>query len=80
MEKFLRPPRFDCSPDDPTAASQWSHWHQTFVNFLSKIPRNKNEPVDKLLLLTNFVTPAIYEFINGIKDFDSAIKLCLVYL
>ena len=72
MDKFLRPSRFDCSVDDPTAPSQWIHWRKTFENFLAQFPADP--PIDRLLLLTNFVAPSVYEFVADIFDFEEAIQ------
>ena len=72
MDKFLRPSRFDCQADDPTAATQWTHWLRTFTNFVDSIPTSKK--VDKLLILINCVSPAVFSYIAEETQFDEAIK------
>ena len=61
MERFLRPERFDCSPDSQDATKNWTHWNKTFNNFIASFPRD--QAPDRLHLLTNYVAPSVYEYI-----------------
>ena len=60
MYKYLRPSRFEVDANATGADKQWSHWYKTFSNFLDAIA--KHEP-DKLVTLTNYVAPNVYEYI-----------------
>lgn len=71
MDKALRPDRFDCMPNTPSSAKEFSHWHMTLENFLSVLP---NENLDKLKVLVNFLTPSVYEYINECTTYDTAIE------
>ena len=73
MDKLLKPMRFDCLPDDPSAPSQWTHWYKTFSNFLDSItPTTKK--LDKLQILVNHISPAVYNYICDESNYDTAIK------
>ncbi|XP_076035719.1 uncharacterized protein LOC143021835 [Oratosquilla oratoria] len=64
--------RLDCDPSLSTAAQEWKHWLKTFENFLGALSQ---ENIDKLGLLTNFVSPKIYETISECTAYDSAIEI-----
>ena len=70
MDRFLRPERFDTTPDSPDAAKSWKHWLRTFQNFLSSI-----QDPNKLNLLINFLSPTVYDFIADCTDYDAAITI-----
>lgn len=71
MERLLRPERLDTDPSSPTAAQDWKHWVQTFKNFVSAISR---DGLDKLGLLTNYVSPRVFESISECETYDDALK------
>ena len=71
MERLLKPERLDCDPSLSTAAQEWKHWFKTFENFLGAL---NQQNLDKLGLLTNFVSPKIYETISECTTYDSAIS------
>lgn len=71
MERLLRPERLDCDPSSPTAAQEWKHWLKTFDNFLRALPQ---EDLDRLSLLTNFISPRIYETISECNTYNDAIS------
>ena len=70
MERLLRPERFDTDPNSSSASKEWTHWLKTFQNFLSVLPA---EGLDKLCVLTNYVTPKIYESIAECATYEIAI-------
>ena len=72
MKRLLKPERLDCDPSSSTAAQEWSHWLKTFENFLAALPE---ENLNKLGLLTNFVSPKIYQTISECVTYDSAISV-----
>ena len=60
MDRLLRPERLDTDPNSSTAAKEWIYWFKTFENFVAILP---SEGLNKLSLLTNFITPRLYETI-----------------
>ena len=68
MEKILRPERLDADPSSSEASKVWLHWKKTFQNFLATLDRS----VDKLGVLTNYLSPNVYQFIEDCVDYDSA--------
>ncbi|CAC5404524.1 unnamed protein product [Mytilus coruscus] len=72
MHKYLRPERLDANPDSPTAAKEWFHSKRTFTNLLTSA--GEDAP-DKLIMLINFVSPRVYEYIGECETYDTAIAL-----
>ena len=68
MEKILRPERLDADPSSSEASKVWLHWKKTFQNFLATLDRS----VDNLGVLTNYLSPNVYQFIEDCADYDSA--------
>ena len=71
MDKHLRPPRFTTDPNSATAEIEWKHWHKTFENFLTSIA---GQNPDKLITLTNYVSPEVYVHIHDCAWYESAIE------
>jgi len=71
MDKVLRPSRLDTDPSSQDASSDWLHWKKTFENFIATLP---SEGLDKCVVLTNFVTPKIYQYIADVTEYDLAIE------
>ncbi|CAB4039423.1 Hypothetical predicted protein, partial [Paramuricea clavata] len=72
MDKVLRPERLETDPNSSTAATEWQHWKRTFENFLSVLPR---ERLDKFGVLTNFVSPTVFQYIEDSEDYTAAIAI-----
>ena len=72
MDRLLRPERLDADPSSPTAAQEWKHWIRTFQTFLAAL---KQEGLDKLGLLTNFVSPKVFECISECGNYDDALSI-----
>ena len=70
MDKVLRPDRFEADPISGTPATEWHHWKQTFENFLSVLPE---EGLDKFRVLTNFVSPTVFQYIKESENYTAAI-------
>ena len=72
MDKVLRPERLETDPNSSTAANEWFHWRRTFENFLIVLPE---EGLDKIVrVLTNFVSPLVYQYIEESGNYDTAIE------
>ena len=72
MDKALRPDRFECLPNEPSAGKDFVHWLRTFENFLDVLPK---ENLDKLKVLTNFLSSAVFEIVNECTSYESAVEL-----
>ncbi|XP_068224969.1 uncharacterized protein [Palaemon carinicauda] len=71
MERLLRPSRFDVDPDSAQAAKEWTHWLRTFTNFVEAVQLT-TPTLDKLVLLTNFVAPSVYDYISECETYENA--------
>ena len=83
MEKYLRPERFDANLNSPTASKEWKYWLRTLQNFPDSLNSNDSNTgnIDKLNLLINLVSPAVYKYIADCKTYDEAIsKLNELYI
>uniref|UniRef100_A0A2C9KY02 Retrotransposon gag domain-containing protein n=1 Tax=Biomphalaria glabrata TaxID=6526 RepID=A0A2C9KY02_BIOGL len=71
MDKLLRPKELDIDPNAPLASEKWTHWYDTFQNFLSSI-KDINEDF-KLKLLKNHVSATVYMLISDVSSYSMAI-------
>ena len=71
MERLLKPERFEGS--DETRPEEWTHWLRTFGNFLQSFP--SDSPPDKLKLLVNYISPAVFTHIADSATYDDAINI-----
>ena len=60
MDKYLIPERFNTDLNSSTCGKVWKHWKRTFENFLVAAEADE---ANKLRLLSNYVSPDIYELI-----------------
>ena len=74
MDKALRPERFDKNPNNPSSAKEFTHWLRTFEYFLDVLPSTSTDS-DKLRVLTNYVTPTIFEYFSECDDYQSAVSV-----
>ena len=72
MERLLRPERLDADPSSSSAGKDWLHWIRTFENFLTVLPRDE---LNKLQVLTNYISPPIFEYIEHCRTYDEAIGI-----
>ena len=70
MDKALRPTRFDTLPNTTTATKEFKHWLRTFEYYLEVLPQ---ERLDKLRVLTNFVSPEVFEIFSECASYDIAV-------
>ena len=71
MDKVLRPERLDTDPNSGTAAKEWLHWRGTFENFMAVLP---HKDLDRLAILSNFVSPSIFQQIEDFTDYETSIE------
>ena len=72
MERALRPERFDSLPNVSSSAKEFTHWFRTFENFVAVLPQ---ENLDKLVVLTNFLSPDVFEFISECETYEEAVEI-----
>jgi len=70
MDRLLRPERLDTDPNSTSAAQEWTHWLKTFQNFLAVLP---GDDVNRLSVLTNYISPKIYGSIADCTTYERAI-------
>ena len=70
----MRPRQFDVEPEAPDAESRWTHWHATFENFLMTVQvENPERQINKLGLLTNYISYSMHTTISGCTHYEEAI-------
>ena len=70
MDKALRPDRFEGSANTSTSAKEFTHWLKTFEHYVDVLPQ---ENLDKLKLLTNYVSPAVYDYFSECDTYAKSI-------
>ena len=70
MDKALQPERFDTQPNTPTSAKEFEHWLKTFEHYCEVLPQDN---LDKLKLLTVYISPAVYDFVRDNVTYATAI-------
>ena len=70
MDRLLRSEKLATDPSSSTAGKDWLHWIRTFENFVSVLP---TDGLNKLQVLTNYVSPRIFEYIEHCEGYDNAI-------
>ena len=71
MDRALRPARFEISPNEPNAAKEYQHWIKTFEHYCEVLPQTG---LDKHKLLTNYLSPQIYDYVVEKTSYDSAVE------
>ena len=71
MDKILRPERLDADPNSSGATKEWLHWKRTFQNFLTVFNR---DGLDKLGVLTNYLSPRVYQYIEDCENYEIAME------
>ncbi|XP_068214427.1 uncharacterized protein [Palaemon carinicauda] len=71
MERLLRPPQFDVDPDSAQDTKEWTYWLRTFTNFVQAV-KLTTPTLDKLVLLTNYVAPSVYDYISECETYEKA--------
>jgi len=52
-------------------ANEWLHWRRTFQNFVAVLPQ---KDLDNLAVLSNFVSPSIFQHVEDCTDYDTSIE------
>ena len=72
MERALRPDRFDSMSNLPSSAKEYSHWFKTFEIFLGVLPQTD---LDRLKVLTNFLSPNVFEYASECETYEEAVQI-----
>ena len=70
MDPYLRPEKLDTDRSSSTANKEWLHWFRTFENFVGVLP---GDGLGKLKVLTNYVSPRIFEYVEQCETYESAV-------
>ena len=62
------------APNTENAAKKWHHWLKTFENFLTELSVDR-ENLNRLRVLTNYVTSDVYELFSDAQTYDAALAL-----
>ena len=82
MDTYLKPACFSTEHSTPTAAKEWKHWLRTFKNFLEAVKKKGDGgAVDKLEILTNYISAGVFEYIEQCTTYEKAIEtLTFLYI
>ena len=72
MERALRPDKFDIIPDTGTSEKDYKFWFKTLENYLEVLPQDN---LNKLKVMTNHVSPAVYEYISECTTYEAAVEI-----
>ena len=74
MDCLLKPEKFDTLPEDSESTKIFNYWLRTFEGFIATAgaKAGENEEINKLALLTNFLTHKTYSFIAEAATYDKA--------
>ena len=72
MERALRPDRFSVEADLPTSEKEFTYWLRTLENYFAVLPQ---ENLDKLKILTNHLSPTVYEYISEENTYENALEI-----
>ena len=74
MERLLKPEKLNVLPEEPDAAKIYDYWFKTFESFLADAERtvDEGENVDRLALLTNFLSLQTFPCIADTDSYDDA--------
>ena len=81
MDRLLKPQVLNVDPSDPLAFKAYKHWIKTFNAFAEAAQQSlrtagqsenaANREIDKLALLTCYLSPEIYKHIEGCETYES---------
>ena len=77
MHRLLRPNKLETQPEDSDAVKVFEYRLKTFESFLSVITivTDNEEAVNRLALLTNYMSPQTYAYISEATAYEEAVRL-----
>ena len=70
--KCLQPEKLAIDSNAVSAEDDLKFWYKTFINFVTAMPQGDNA-IDKLNILTAYLTAPIYKLISEETTYDGAI-------
>ena len=70
--KCLQPEKLAIDPNATSAEDDWKFWYKTFSNFIAAMPQG-DDALDKLSVLTAYLTAPIYKLVSEETTYDGAI-------
>ena len=70
--KCLQPEKLAIDPNATSAEDDWKFWYKTFSNFITAMPQG-DDALDKLSVLTAYLTAPIYKLVREETTYDGAI-------
>ena len=76
MDRLLKPDKLEASPNDSNARKVFDYWFKTFESFISAVLASSEAPdqVNRLALLTNFLSPETYSYIEMASTYEEAVR------
>ena len=76
MDRLLKPGKLEVLYEEPDATKIFDYWQKTFVIFLTEVLEKAGDAdsVNKLGLLTNYLTHKTYAFVADKRSYDEARK------
>ena len=71
MDKALRPERFNADPNNSRATKSWIQRKRNFEKLFVVL---MDDDVDKFGILTNYVSPTVFEYIEECTTYESPIE------
>ena len=74
MDRLVKPEKYDILPEDSKSTKIFNYCLRTFEGFIATAAANggENKEINKLALLTSFLTHEIYSFIAEAATYDKA--------
>ena len=76
MDRLLKPGKLEVLFEEPDATKFFDYWQKTFDIFLTEVLEKADDAdsVNKLGLLTNYLTHKTYAFVADTRSYDEARK------
>ena len=71
LRKALSVEHFNVDPNDQNAEKEYEFWKTKFEIYVTNLKANNEQ---KLHILTNKLNAKVYDYIDGLKDYEEAIR------
>ena len=77
MDRLLKPDKLETLPEEPEATKIFDYWFKTFDSFVSTViaSAENRDSVNRLALLTNYLSPQTYAYISEASTYEEAVLL-----
>ena len=79
----LKPAKLEIDVNSDSAAKLWNQRNRTFDNLANELDRERGEDeaaVNRLQLLTNYLSADIFELIEDCESFDNAVQILIKFI